>query len=70
MPIEVIDRPNPQPSPSHVPDGVLSLAVKVEKKTLPEDANSALKGFTRAECYIAAGRQSIKPRVGEQYQEC
>jgi len=48
-------------------DDVFSLAVKVEKKALPEDANSALKGSRRAACYIAAGRQSIEPRVGEQY---
>ena len=56
MPGEV-DRPNPQPSPSHVPDDVLSLAVKVEKKKLPEEASSSLRGFRRAACYIAAGRQ-------------
>lgn len=54
MPGEVIDRPNPQPSPSNLPDNVLSLAVKVEKKTLPEDVNSSLKEFRRAACYIAA----------------
>lgn len=55
MPGEVIDRPNPEPSPSHVPEQVLSLSVKVQKDPLPEDANKSLKDFRRAACYIAAG---------------
>lgn len=55
MPGEVIDRPNPEPIPSHLPDQVLSLNVKIEKQTLPEDANKVLKEFRRAACYIAAG---------------
>jgi xylulose-5-phosphate/fructose-6-phosphate phosphoketolase len=55
MPGEVIDRPNPEPSASNVPDQVLDLAVKVSKDPLPEDAASSLKEFRRAACYIAAG---------------
>jgi hypothetical protein len=58
---------HPRLSPSHAPSDVFSLAVKVEKKALPEEANSALKEFGRAACCIAAGRQSIEPRVGKQY---
>lgn len=55
MPGEVIDRPNPQPMPSQIPDSVLDLAVKLEKTTLPEDVNTSLRAFRRAACYIAAG---------------
>ncbi|KAF1834214.1 D-xylulose 5-phosphate/D-fructose 6-phosphate phosphoketolase [Decorospora gaudefroyi] len=54
MPGEVIDRPNPEPEPSHIADQVLSLNVKVEKKKLPEDVTTSLKDFRRAACYIAA----------------
>jgi xylulose-5-phosphate/fructose-6-phosphate phosphoketolase len=55
MPGEVIDRPNPQPTPSNVSDQILSFSVNVEKKKLPEDAAKGLKAFKRAACYIAAG---------------
>jgi xylulose-5-phosphate/fructose-6-phosphate phosphoketolase len=55
MPGEVIDRPNPEATPSHIPDDILSLSVKVEKKPLPDDVNTSLKQFRRAACYIAAG---------------
>ncbi|KAK5239082.1 hypothetical protein LTR16_012310, partial [Cryomyces antarcticus] len=54
MPGEVIDRPNPEPLPSNVPDSVRDLAVKLDKLTLPENANASLKEFRRAACYIAA----------------
>ena len=55
MPGEEIDRPNPQPTPSHVADQILSFSVDVDKKKLPEDAAKGLKTFKRAACYIAAG---------------
>jgi xylulose-5-phosphate/fructose-6-phosphate phosphoketolase len=55
MPGEVIDRPNPPPEPSQLPDFVdqLSISVKIEK--LPEDLHNALRAFQRAASYIAAG---------------
>jgi len=56
MPGEVIDRPNPAPLPSQVPDEVMNLAVKLEKTTLKEDVNEALQQFRRAALYIAAGK--------------
>jgi xylulose-5-phosphate/fructose-6-phosphate phosphoketolase len=59
MPGEIIDRPNPEPSASNVPDQVLELAVKVSKDPLPEDAANSLKEFRRAACYIAAGGSSF-----------
>jgi len=50
-----IDVPNPPALPSHLPDNVLELAVKLEKKALPEDVKQGLVDFQRAACYIAAG---------------
>ena len=54
MPGEVIDRPNPQPAPSNVPDHVEQLLIKLEKPTLKEDDNHALQKYRRAANYIAA----------------
>jgi xylulose-5-phosphate/fructose-6-phosphate phosphoketolase len=54
MPGEVIDRPNPQPARSNVPDYVGQLLVKLEKPTLSEKTNQALYKFRRAANYIAA----------------
>jgi xylulose-5-phosphate/fructose-6-phosphate phosphoketolase len=56
MPGEVIDRPNPEPLASHLPDYVKQLAVQLEKVTLSEDINVSLQEFRRAACYIAAGK--------------
>lgn len=55
MPGEVIDRPNPQPLPSHIEDHVLSLAVKLEKAKLDSSTAKGLQKFRRAANYIAAG---------------
>jgi len=63
MPGEVIDRPNPQPLPSHIPDDILSLAVEIEKTTLPEDVNKAFIEFRRAACYIAAAMIFLKDNI-------
>jgi hypothetical protein len=60
MPGQVIDVSNPPPLPSHLPDETLSLAVKIEKKTLGKDVAKSLKDFQRAACYIAGG-QPIPP---------
>lgn len=55
MPGEEIDRPNPQPLPSHIEDNVLSLAVKLEKAKLDDSTAIGLQEFRRAADYIAAG---------------
>ena len=55
MPAEEIDRPNPQPLPSHIDDNVLSLAVEVDKMELDESTYTALQDFRRAANYIACG---------------
>jgi xylulose-5-phosphate/fructose-6-phosphate phosphoketolase len=60
MPGEVIDRPNPPPAPSNVPNYVSDLLVKLDKPTLPEDANQALQKYRRAANYIAAAMIFLK----------
>ena len=54
MPGEVIDRPNPPPAASNVPDHVSDLLVKLDKPALSEKDNQALQKFRRAANYIAA----------------
>ncbi|OQD77846.1 hypothetical protein PENDEC_c002G01690 [Penicillium decumbens] len=54
MPGEVIDRPNPQPLPSHLPDYVENLKIKLNNGPLDQKACDALIKFRRAACYIAA----------------
>ncbi|KAF2191538.1 D-xylulose 5-phosphate/D-fructose 6-phosphate phosphoketolase, partial [Zopfia rhizophila CBS 207.26] len=63
MPGEVIDRPNPGSKPSNIPEEVLSLNVRVQKKPLPENENASLKDFRRAACYIAAAMIFLKDNV-------
>ncbi len=55
MPGEVIDRPNPQPLASQIPDSVLELSVKLEKVALSDADLKGLEEFRRASNYIAAG---------------
>ena len=55
MPGEEIDRPNPQPLPSHIDDHVLQLAVKLDKEKLDESTYNGLQEFRCAANYIAAG---------------
>ena len=61
MPGEVIDRPNPPPAPSNLPDDVLSLAVKLEKADFDAASNNDLRQFRQAASYIAAGMLSAFP---------
>lgn len=58
MPAEEIDRPNPQPLPSHVDDNVMSLAVKLDKTKLHNSSYKGLQEFRRAANYIAAGEST------------
>lgn len=57
MPGEIIDRPNPPPVPSNLPDSIEQLQVKLQKTTLEQPACDALYKFRRAAAYIAAGRE-------------
>jgi hypothetical protein len=43
IPGEVIDRPNPRALPSHIPDSVLNLAVKLEEIALSDADLQALE---------------------------
>ena len=54
MPGEVIDRPNPQPLPSNIPEDVFSLSVQLEKTKLDQATSEALQVYRRAANYIAA----------------
>jgi xylulose-5-phosphate/fructose-6-phosphate phosphoketolase len=54
MPGQQIDRPNPPPLESQLPEAVLALAGRPETKPLPDHLRQALQSFQRAACYIAA----------------
>jgi len=57
MPAEILDRSNPQPLPSNVPDKILDiLSVKLDKLKISDNDLKALQEFRRASNYIAAGR--------------
>ncbi|KAJ5692792.1 phosphoketolase [Penicillium macrosclerotiorum] len=54
MPGEVIDRPNPQSLPSHLPDELKRLAIELPNRSLDQKACNALFKFRSAASYIAA----------------
>lgn len=60
MPGEVIDRPNPQPLPSQLPDYLEDLQINLSHEALDQKACDALFKFRRAACYIAAGKCTIQ----------
>lgn len=57
MPGEVIDRPNPQPLASNIPDHVQDLAIKLQNIELSDADRKGLEEFRRASNYIAAGEK-------------
>ncbi|KAI9852250.1 MAG: hypothetical protein M1838_001292 [Thelocarpon superellum] len=63
MPAEVIDRPNPQPLPSRIPDEVLALSVKLDKTKLDHETSQSLDEFRRAANYIAAAMIFLQDNV-------
>ncbi|CAG8972624.1 hypothetical protein HYALB_00005393 [Hymenoscyphus albidus] len=54
MPGEELDRANPQPLASHIPESVLDLSVKLDKLDINDADLKALDEFRRASNYIAA----------------
>ncbi|KAI5294803.1 hypothetical protein KEM52_003161 [Ascosphaera acerosa] len=60
MPGQYIDRPNPGPVQSHLPESVLDLAVKLPRKPLDKPDQEALHKFRRAATYIAAAMIFLK----------
>jgi xylulose-5-phosphate/fructose-6-phosphate phosphoketolase len=63
MPAEIIDRPNPQPLPSHLPDVIDRLRPKLDSITLSEEARNGLIAFRRAADYIAAAMIFLQDNV-------
>lgn len=63
MPGEVIDRPNPEPAPSNLPDSVYELLVKLPKPTLKDTTNNAIAKYRRAANYIAAAMIFLQDNV-------
>lgn len=63
MPGEKIDKPNPPPVPSNIPDYVSDLLVKVERPNLSNDTKNALIKFRRAANYIAAAMIFLQDNV-------
>ncbi|KAF5521402.1 putative phosphoketolase [Colletotrichum aenigma] len=63
MPGEVIKEPNPPALPSHLPDSVLDLAVKIQKKPLDAKVAKSLRDFQNAACYIAAAMIFLRDNV-------
>jgi xylulose-5-phosphate/fructose-6-phosphate phosphoketolase len=59
MPGEEIDKPNPEALPSHLPEMLDQLMVKLDLISLEQSACDALVKFRRAACYIAAGNSPI-----------
>ena len=59
MPGEIIDRPNPQPLPSHIPDHVADLAIKLQNVKFRDADLQGLDEFRRASNYIAAGKKIL-----------
>lgn len=59
MPGEVIDRPNPQPLASNIPDHVQDLAIKLQNVELNKAELKGLEEFRRASNYIAAGKNIL-----------
>lgn len=58
MPGQYIDKPNPPPLPSHLPDQTLDLIAKPPKKPLDKNVAQSLKDFQQAACYLAACKSS------------
>ncbi|KAL1985500.1 hypothetical protein VTN96DRAFT_7830 [Rasamsonia emersonii] len=63
MPGEVIDKPNPEPLPSHLPATLDDLMVKLDLVALEQSACDALIKFRRAACYIAAAMIFLQDNV-------
>ncbi|PYH41359.1 putative phosphoketolase [Aspergillus saccharolyticus JOP 1030-1] len=63
MPGEIIDRPNPKPEPSHIPDLVEQLQVQLQSTRLTESDYDALLKYRRAAAYIAAAMIFLQDNV-------
>ncbi|KAI5288706.1 hypothetical protein KEM54_004980 [Ascosphaera aggregata] len=60
MPGEIIDRPNPGPLRSHLPESVNELAIKLPRTALDDKDHAAIVKYCRAANYIAAAMIFLK----------
>ncbi|KAL8383316.1 hypothetical protein RB595_006863 [Gaeumannomyces hyphopodioides] len=63
MASQEIDRPNPAPLPSLLPDHVMALGVSLQKMQLPDEDLVGLRDFQSAACYIAAAMIFLRDNV-------
>jgi xylulose-5-phosphate/fructose-6-phosphate phosphoketolase len=63
MPGEILDRPDPQPLPSRVPEYVDNLLSKLDKPNLSPEINSALQKYWRTANYIVAAMIFLQDNV-------
>jgi len=62
MPEQLLFQPNPPPDPSHLPDFVLDLTIKLDtKNVLSMRELLSIQAFRRAADYIAAGMGPYLP---------
>ena len=64
MPAEILNRPNPPPGKSQLPDSILSLEVTLDTtSSLAEEEKNAIQKFRRMANYIAAAMIFLKENV-------
>ena len=66
MPAEILDRPNPPPGKSQLPDSTLNLEVNLDTtNSLAKNEKNAIQKFRRMAKYIAAAMIFLKDNVLE-----
>jgi len=64
MPAEILDRPNPPPGKSQLPDSILNLEVTLDTtNSLSKEQKNAIQKFRRMANYIAAAMIFLKDNV-------
>ena len=64
MPAEILDRPNPPPGKSQLPDSILDLEVTLDiANSLSNEEKNAIQKFRRMANYIAAAMIFLKDNV-------
>lgn len=64
MPAEILDRPNPPPGKSQLPDSMLNLEVTLDTaNSLANEEKNAIQKFRRVANYIAAAMIFLKDNV-------
>ena len=64
MPAEILDRPNPPPGKSQLPDSILDFEVNLDiTRSLPDGEKNAIQKFRRMANYIAAAMIFLKDNI-------